>query len=174
MNDGVDGNDDASNRVMEHAIMVTCGVDGIYALYRSGRVWRWLCDGRANFMARPGTRLLFINRTNNNNNDNGSNNAVDTKQLSVPLQPSSVSSSLSSMDEEFIVKIASGSHHSIALTRTGRVYTWGANHHAQLGNSTTSNKYVFVTATFAPSFVHRHAAMPPCYLHAMRSACFAM
>ena len=38
-----------------------------------------------------------------------------------------------------VVKIASGSSHTIALTKDGKVYAWGLNSSGQLGNNTTTN-----------------------------------
>lgn len=41
-----------------------------------------------------------------------------------------------------IKMIASGSTHALALTRDGKVLTWGLNHYGQLGNNTTNHNYV--------------------------------
>lgn len=40
-----------------------------------------------------------------------------------------------------IVDIVAGQYHSVALTSTGRVYTWGWGIHGQLGHSTYDNQY---------------------------------
>jgi hypothetical protein len=98
------------DQMNEHAILVTCGVDAVYALYQSGRVWRWLCEGNADFLRRPGLRLPFTSPTpthhiNDDSKDNDAKTNIITK-------------------EAFIVKISSGSHHTTALSRDGRVYTW--------------------------------------------------
>eukprot|EP00478_Filoreta_tenera_P000227 GABV01000227.1.p1 GENE.GABV01000227.1~~GABV01000227.1.p1 ORF type:complete len:534 (-),score=98.57 GABV01000227.1:3-1604(-) len=42
---------------------------------------------------------------------------------------------IAALDEHRIVRIAAGSHHSVALSDDGRVFTWGMNKHGQCGRS---------------------------------------
>ena len=45
-------------------------------------------------------------------------------------------------DATFVVKVACGAFHNLALTASGHVYSWGINDYGQLGNGTTSNSTV--------------------------------
>lgn len=40
--------------------------------------------------------------------------------------------------EDKVIKISCGKHHTLALTEHGEIYTWGSNHHGQLGIGSTS------------------------------------
>jgi uncharacterized repeat protein (TIGR02543 family) len=44
--------------------------------------------------------------------------------------------------DEFIVSVANGIFHSIALSSQGRVFTWGGNLYGQLGNGTTTSSSI--------------------------------
>ena len=44
------------------------------------------------------------------------------------------------LNDEFIVDIACGSHHSLALTNEGKVYAWGENTSGQVGKSVNINE----------------------------------
>ncbi|XP_070173563.1 RCC1 and BTB domain-containing protein 1-like isoform X3 [Littorina saxatilis] len=39
-----------------------------------------------------------------------------------------------------VIKVACGSHHSLALTKGGEIYAWGQNNCGQVGNGTTANQ----------------------------------
>ncbi|CAG8436914.1 11715_t:CDS:2 [Diversispora eburnea] len=45
-------------------------------------------------------------------------------------------------DDKKITKISSGNLHCAALTRDGKVYTWGCNDHGSLGRETTDNEAI--------------------------------
>ena len=38
-----------------------------------------------------------------------------------------------------IIRLATGTHHALALTESGQVYSWGYNSNGQVGNGTTSS-----------------------------------
>ncbi len=40
------------------------------------------------------------------------------------------------------ISISSGNGHSVALTQSGKIFTWGYNNHGQLGNGTTTTSYL--------------------------------
>ncbi|RHZ55266.1 hypothetical protein Glove_417g57 [Diversispora epigaea] len=59
----------------------------------------------------------------------------DDKEIKIPtLNPI--------FDDKKIAKISSGNLHCAALTRDGKVYTWGCNDHGSLGRETTDNEAV--------------------------------
>lgn len=41
------------------------------------------------------------------------------------------------LQDKVVKKISVGAHHMLALTDTGDIYAWGANHHGELGDGTT-------------------------------------
>lgn len=53
------------------------------------------------------------------------------------IHPSSLSQFFSG---QLVVKVACGSHHSLALTRDGEIYAWGQNNCGQVGTGTTANQ----------------------------------
>ena len=54
-------------------------------------------------------------------------------------EPISVKCQNSTDELKDIKQISSGYSHSVALSNDGKVYTWGANNHGQLGNGTNNN-----------------------------------
>ena len=42
---------------------------------------------------------------------------------------------MTSDDSSYIIKLAAGSRHSLALTSDGRAYSWGCNDYGQLGHA---------------------------------------
>ncbi|WP_416905407.1 Ig-like domain repeat protein [Micromonospora echinospora] len=56
-----------------------------------------------------------------------------------------------SLPNPSIVAIATGSHHSLALTSTGTMLAWGYNHYGQLGNGTNTHSNVPVAVDFLPT-----------------------
>jgi alpha-tubulin suppressor-like RCC1 family protein len=65
-----------------------------------------------------------------------------TTQLSpVPVTTSGV------LAGQSISSVAAGSNHSVALSSTGEIYTWGRNNRGQLGDGTTTNRSVPVQLT---------------------------
>ena len=62
-----------------------------------------------------------------------------TKDKSTPVN---ITEHFNLSDGEFITKIEAGSHHSIALTSLGRVFSWGKNNSGILGDGTTVDKSI--------------------------------
>jgi len=50
--------------------------------------------------------------------------------------PTEITSRISGM----VTSVAAGGNHSIALTSTGRIYTWGLNSSGEIGDATTTNR----------------------------------
>ncbi|KAJ8969558.1 hypothetical protein NQ317_016590 [Molorchus minor] len=61
--------------------------------------------------------------------------------ISYYLQDTSYPQILTSISSLKIVDIAAGQYHSIALTSSGKVYTWGWGIHGQLGHGDCDNEY---------------------------------
>lgn len=55
---------------------------------------------------------------------------------------------VSSLKNQHIVDVVAGQYHSMALTASGLVYTWGWGIHGQLGHGTSNNEYIPRLLTF--------------------------
>ena len=65
----------------------------------------------------------------------------------IPIPIDITSNFLGLTSGEKIIDVALGSHHTIALTNFGKVYTWGFNAYGQLGDGTTTNRNLPVNVT---------------------------
>ena len=57
-------------------------------------------------------------------------------------QPMNITNQFNLAEVEKIIDVELGEYHSVALTNTGRVFTWGENEIGQLGNMSTTDLYV--------------------------------
>ncbi len=57
----------------------------------------------------------------------------------ISMSPTEITEQFNLAEDEKIVKVDSKSHH-IAITSSGRIFTWGENQFGQLGDGTTTNK----------------------------------
>jgi alpha-tubulin suppressor-like RCC1 family protein len=71
-------------------------------------------------------------------NGNGALGNNTTTSSNIPINVSS----FGSLSGQTIVTIVSGQHHTVALSSTGQVHTWGYNVYGQLGNNTTTNSSI--------------------------------
>jgi alpha-tubulin suppressor-like RCC1 family protein len=91
-------------------VQVAAGRDSSFALCGDGRVFSW---GRSDY------GQLAQNRA--------------SRYLLTPTE-------VAGLAGRGVAKVAVGNLHAIALTRDGKVYTWGMNQHGQLGVGTTNNQ----------------------------------
>ena len=91
---------------------VAVGVEHTLALSKDGRLYAFGCDGRGS-LGLGSTRV---------------GNVTESKVVSKPTVVST---------PEPFVKIAAGALHSVGLSGSGSVYTWGANDQGQLGTSSS-------------------------------------
>jgi len=82
----------------------------------------------------------------------GNNNSGQLGNQSTNLSdvPFNITSRFSFSEGEKLISISIGNNHMIALTSTGRVFTWGLNSNGQLGNQSTnlSNVPFNITSSF--------------------------
>ena len=81
----------------------------------------------------------------NNNNGQLGNGTLESSNL-----PIEITEEFNLEINELIIKICLGDFHAIAMTSTGRVFTWGANWAGQLGNGSTYTepRPIEITAAF--------------------------
>lgn len=91
-------------------VQVAAGRDSSFALCGDGRVFSW---GRSDY------GQLAQNRA--------------SRYLLTPTE-------VAGLAGRGVAKVAVGNLHAVALTRDGKVYTWGMNQHGQLGVGTTNNQ----------------------------------
>ena len=72
---------------------------------------------------------------------NGYGQLGDDTLLSKKL-PVDITNNFGLGQDEKILQVSLGFNHSVALTTTGRVFTWGSNIYGQLGDGTEINKYL--------------------------------
>jgi uncharacterized repeat protein (TIGR02543 family) len=56
--------------------------------------------------------------------------------------PTDITSKFQFISGEKIVKMITGTHHSAALSSNGRIFTWGYNEYAQIGDNTLTNRHI--------------------------------
>jgi alpha-tubulin suppressor-like RCC1 family protein len=85
---------------------------------------------------------------------------VSGLQSLVPVAPNAVSG-ISALHGKVVAAIAAGSDHSLALCADGTVAAWGNNTYGQLGDNTTTNRYlpVAVNATAGLSALYGKAVV---------------
>ena len=60
--------------------------------------------------------------------------------LTSPLRPPAALTQVDSLEDERVVMIACGGAHSAAVCADGSLYTWGKNHHGQLGHGDVASE----------------------------------
>ena len=137
--------------------MVTAGINSTVALRGDGTVWMW-----GQF------RLLRDQATVAQNNTTNYSSAYYTVTYEYPTQVTF--DGLAAGD--YIIEVAAGDHHFLALDNKGNLYGWGSNDYGQLGlgtwnsfeaylgssgtnNNGTTWKYYYVRQTSTDSLVAR-------------------
>ena len=95
--------------VLDNIIAIASGHRHSIALWDDGTVWTW---------------------GENENGQLGNGGTVDSH---TPLQVHGL------LDGKYVIAIAAGDYHSMALTDDGKVYTWGENYIGQLGDGTVDD-----------------------------------
>ena len=72
-------------------------------------------------------------------NDYGQLGVYSNANSKIPIK---VNNSSSTLPAKSVKYVALGSNHSVAITKDGSLYMWGYNTYGQLGDGTTTNKYV--------------------------------
>lgn len=95
--------------VLDNIIAIASGHRHSIALWDDGTVWTW------------------------GENENGQLGNGGTADSHTPLQVHGL------LDGKYVIAIAAGDYHSMALTDDGKVYTWGENYIGQLGDGTVDD-----------------------------------
>jgi hypothetical protein len=98
----------------KHIIDICCGEMHSLVLTDSGEVYAWGCNIRGQIGLRSG------------------GSSVRNEYQSIPIR-------VHDFNDEKVIQISCGHQHSMALTESGRVFSWGDNRKGQLGHNNTDD-----------------------------------
>ncbi|GIY76864.1 hypothetical protein CDAR_513182 [Caerostris darwini] len=138
--------------IPERIKLIATGHFHVLAVSRRNEVYSWGCNPQAlRLQAQTSRRARHHGVNQNSNSPNQSSSAImvnNSIQKSVPVNGTIQQSHLlpnliniSSLDDP-ITELSCGSHHSVLITASGKIFSWGRNSEGQIGNGTRKEQKI--------------------------------
>jgi len=117
-----------------NVIQVACGYNHTLALTDDGRLFSWgsNCNGQLGIRTLPISKPSIVSNTN----------LASSSSALVPVEASPIVYYISSLRGVAVACIAAGYRHSVALTVSGALFTWGYNGYGQLGVGDQTDRFL--------------------------------